>query len=75
MSALAGPPFSRSGCPGVTSPAPVRYRLDPADIASLALDGIAADEYEILAEDLSRQVQAGLAGVAALYPDLPQKTV
>ncbi len=31
------------------------------------------DEYEIIADDLSRQVQAGLAGgVAALYPDLPQ---
>jgi len=49
-------------------------KLDPADIASLALDGIAAGEYEIVADDLSRQVQAGLAGgVAALYPDLPQK--
>jgi hypothetical protein len=33
------------------------------------------DEYEIIADGLSRQVQAGLAGgVAALYPDLPQKT-
>jgi hypothetical protein len=31
------------------------------------------DEYEIIADDLSRQVQAGLAGgVAALYSDLPQ---
>jgi len=49
-------------------------KLDPADIASLALDGMAADEYEIIADGLSRQVQAGLAGgVAALYPDLPQK--
>ncbi len=47
-------------------------KLDPADIASLALDGIAADEYEIVADDLSRLVQAG--GVAGLYPDLPQKT-
>ena len=40
-------------------------KLDPADIASLALDGIAADEYEIVADDLSRLVQAG--GVAGLY--------
>jgi short-subunit dehydrogenase len=49
-------------------------KLDPADIASLALDGMAADEYEIIADDLSRQVRADLAGgVAALYPDLPQK--
>jgi hypothetical protein len=33
-------------------------KLDPADIASLALDGMAADEYEIIADDLSRQVHA-----------------
>ena len=32
------------------------------------------DEYEIIADGLSQQVQVGLAGgVAALYPDLPQK--
>ena len=32
------------------------------------------DEYEIIADGLSRQVQAGLAGdVAARYPHLPQK--
>jgi hypothetical protein len=32
------------------------------------------DEYEIIADGLSRQVQVGLAGgVAALYPDPPQK--
>ena len=32
------------------------------------------DEYEIIADELSRQVQAGLAGgAAALYPDLPRK--
>ena len=49
-------------------------KLDPADIASLALDSMAADEYEIIADGLSRQVQAGLAGgVATLYPDPPQK--
>jgi hypothetical protein len=36
--------------------------------------GLVFDEYEIIADGLSRQVQAGLAGgVAALYPDLPQK--
>jgi NAD(P)-dependent dehydrogenase (short-subunit alcohol dehydrogenase family) len=47
-------------------------KLDPADTASLALDGMAADEYEIIADDLSRQVQADLAGgVAALYPRPP----
>jgi hypothetical protein len=32
------------------------------------------DEYEIVADGLSRQVQVGLAGdVAALYPDLAQR--
>ncbi|MCW2523636.1 MAG: short-chain dehydrogenase [Frankiales bacterium] len=42
---------------------------DPAVVAKLALDAVAAGELEILADDLSRQVQAGLAGgVAALYP-------
>ncbi|MGW1747378.1 SDR family oxidoreductase [Streptomyces sp. NPDC002092] len=44
----------------------------PAEVARLAVDGIAADAYEIVADDISRQVQAGLAGgVAALYPELP----
>lgn len=44
----------------------------PAEVARLAVDGIAADAYEILADDISRQVQAGLAkGVTALYPELP----
>ena len=44
----------------------------PAEVARLAVDGIAEGAYEILADDISRQVQAGLAGgVAALYPELP----
>jgi NAD(P)-dependent dehydrogenase (short-subunit alcohol dehydrogenase family) len=47
-------------------------KSDPAAVAKLALDELAAGEYEILADDLSRQVQAGLAGgVGALYPSLP----
>jgi NAD(P)-dependent dehydrogenase (short-subunit alcohol dehydrogenase family) len=46
-------------------------KVDPADVAKLALDGIADDAYEVLADDVSRQVQAGLAGgVGALYPNL-----
>jgi NAD(P)-dependent dehydrogenase (short-subunit alcohol dehydrogenase family) len=41
----------------------------PADIARIAVDGIEADLPEILADELSRHVQAGLAGgVSALYP-------
>jgi NAD(P)-dependent dehydrogenase (short-subunit alcohol dehydrogenase family) len=44
-------------------------KLDPALVATLALDQLAAGAPEILADDLSKQVQAGLAGgVAALYP-------
>ncbi|TYB40600.1 SDR family oxidoreductase [Micromonospora sp. AP08] len=47
-------------------------KSDPAEIARLAVDGIEADRYEIVADDTSRQVLAGLSGgVAALYPDLP----
>ena len=47
-------------------------KSDPADVARLAADGLAAGAYEILADDISRQVQAGLAaGVPALYPQLP----
>jgi NAD(P)-dependent dehydrogenase (short-subunit alcohol dehydrogenase family) len=44
-------------------------KSDPAVIAKIALDGIEAGDTEILGDDLSRQVQAGLAGgVTALYP-------
>src|ERR1700722_13881763 len=44
-------------------------KTDPALVAKLALDGLAARAGEILADDTSRRVQQGLAGgVAALYP-------
>jgi NAD(P)-dependent dehydrogenase (short-subunit alcohol dehydrogenase family) len=44
-------------------------KSDPAAIARLALDGLEAGRAEVVADDLSRQVQAGLAGgVSALYP-------
>ncbi|MEU1689928.1 SDR family oxidoreductase [Micromonospora sp. NPDC005707] len=47
-------------------------KSDPAEIARLAVDGIEADRYEIVADETSRQVLAGLSGgVAALYPALP----
>ncbi|MEU7782486.1 SDR family oxidoreductase [Micromonospora parva] len=47
-------------------------KSDPAEIAKVAVDGVEADAYEIVADDVSRRVQAGLAGgVAALYPQLP----
>jgi NAD(P)-dependent dehydrogenase (short-subunit alcohol dehydrogenase family) len=44
---------------------------DPAVVAALALDGVQTGAPEVLADELSRNVQAGLAGgVAALYPQL-----
>jgi NAD(P)-dependent dehydrogenase (short-subunit alcohol dehydrogenase family) len=44
-------------------------KADPAIVAKLALEGVQAGEYEILADDTSRHVRAALAGgVAALYP-------
>jgi NAD(P)-dependent dehydrogenase (short-subunit alcohol dehydrogenase family) len=48
----------------VTSP-----KSDPAVIARLALDGLEAGRPEVIADDISRQVQSKLSGgVAALYP-------
>jgi NAD(P)-dependent dehydrogenase (short-subunit alcohol dehydrogenase family) len=44
-------------------------KSDPADIARIAVDGIAAGDVEILADEVSNNVRARLAGgVAALYP-------
>lgn len=46
-------------------------KADPAEIAKLAIDGIEANSFEILADELSRKLQSALAGgVAALYPQL-----
>jgi len=46
-------------------------KSDPADIARIALDGIEAGEAEIVADEISKQVLAGLsAGVRGLYPQL-----
>jgi NAD(P)-dependent dehydrogenase (short-subunit alcohol dehydrogenase family) len=47
-------------------------KLDPEIVAVTAVDGIAAGDYEILVDEGSRQLQAGLAGgIPALYPGLP----
>ena len=44
-------------------------KSDPADIARIAVSGIIAGDAEILADEVSRQVLAGLSsGVAGLYP-------
>jgi short-subunit dehydrogenase len=49
----------------------IAEKSDPALIASIAIDGIEADCYEIVADAFSKQTQAALAGgVAALYPSL-----
>src|SRR5580693_5653588 len=46
-------------------------KSDPAGIAKIAVDGIAAGDAEIVADEISRQVLAGLSsGVAGLYPQL-----
>jgi NAD(P)-dependent dehydrogenase (short-subunit alcohol dehydrogenase family) len=51
---------------GITAP-----QVNPADVARIAVDGIVQDAYEILADDVARRVQAGMAGgVLALYPQL-----
>ena len=48
-------------------------KANPAEVAALALDAVAAGAYEVLADDTSRGVQAGLAkGVVALYPQLAE---
>lgn len=48
-------------------------KSDPAVIARLALDAVAAGHHEILADDTSRRVLSGLSGgVAALYPQFAQ---
>ncbi len=48
-------------------------KADPAEIARIAVAGLEADLPEILADDTSRQLMAGLAGgVAATYPPWPE---
>jgi hypothetical protein len=44
-------------------------KSDPAAIAKLAIDGIQAGDAEIIADEISKRVLAGLStGVAGLYP-------
>lgn len=44
---------------------------DPADVVAQAYDGLAAGAFEVLADDVSRLVKAGLSGpVEGLYPQL-----
>ncbi|WP_410594465.1 SDR family oxidoreductase [Amycolatopsis sp. lyj-23] len=46
-------------------------KIDPAIVAGLALDGVEQGRFEVLADDVSRNVRAGLSGdVTGLYPAL-----
>ena len=46
-------------------------KSDPAVVAALAVDAVAAGDYELLADDTSRAARAGFAGgVESLYPQL-----
>jgi NAD(P)-dependent dehydrogenase (short-subunit alcohol dehydrogenase family) len=48
-------------------------KSSPKDIARIAIDGIEAGLYEIVADDTSRNVQQGLSGgISSLYPQLFQ---
>lgn len=50
----------------VTSP-----KSSPADVARQAIDGIEAGAFEVLADDITRQVKSGLSGdPSVLYPQL-----
>ncbi|MFI1487086.1 SDR family oxidoreductase [Streptomyces sp. NPDC020747] len=46
-------------------------KVSPEDVAAQALDGIDTGAFEVLADDLSRQVKSGLsADLSVLYPQL-----
>ncbi|WNI19378.1 SDR family oxidoreductase [Actinacidiphila sp. ITFR-21] len=46
-------------------------KSDPAKVARITLEGVEAGRHEVLADDVSKQVKAGLAiGPEALYPQL-----
>ncbi|RSD16620.1 SDR family oxidoreductase [Amycolatopsis eburnea] len=46
-------------------------KADPALVAGLALDGVEAGRFEVLADDVTRNVRAGLSGeLPGLYPAL-----
>ena len=47
------------------------FKTPPAEVAHLALDGVEANAFEVLADDITRRVRSGLsADVAAIYPQL-----
>jgi len=47
------------------------FKTSSEEVARLALDGVQAGAFEVLADDLSRQVRSGLsADLPVLYPQL-----
>lgn len=56
---------------GVTAP-----KSSPVDVVRAALDGVEAGDLEVLADEISHQVKAGLsAPIEAMYPQLSAQTV
>ncbi|MGW6358994.1 SDR family oxidoreductase [Streptomyces sp. NPDC055092] len=50
-------------------------KADPAEVAALALDGVETGAYEVLADNMSREVRAALSGnLLSLYPQLGAHT-
>jgi short-subunit dehydrogenase len=50
-------------------------KSSPKEVAALAIGGVESGAYEVLADDLSRRVKAGLAAdIEALYPQLVKLT-
>ncbi|WP_327205469.1 SDR family NAD(P)-dependent oxidoreductase [Rathayibacter sp. Leaf296] len=46
-------------------------KMEPADLVAAVLDGVQAGAFEVVADELSAQVKAGLAApIEALYPEL-----
>jgi NAD(P)-dependent dehydrogenase (short-subunit alcohol dehydrogenase family) len=51
-------------------------KSDPAVVAALALDGVQAGTFEVVADELSGNVRAGLAAdITALYPQLAPASI
>ncbi len=47
------------------------FKTDPAEVARLTLAGVESNAFEVLADEVTRQVRSGLsADVTALYPQL-----
>jgi hypothetical protein len=51
-------------------------KSDPAVVAALALDGVQAGAFEVVADEASKNVRAGLAAdLTALYPQLAPASI